>query len=102
MSSTPKTDNYKQQGREWLPLGLYEDMESLYTSEVERSKRKDVLLRAAYDLLMRSDQTGFVQEAKSILVRYDDADCDGNCLMDDIATELDLEEGTKPLKLFGT
>jgi hypothetical protein len=61
--------------------------------------RKDILLRAAYDLLMRSDQPGYIQEAQSILVRYDDADCDGRCLMSDIAIELDIDDGTKPIPL---
>ena len=61
--------------------------------------RKDILLRAAYDLLKRSNQPGYVEEAQSILVRYDDADCDGHCLMNDIAIELDIEDGTKPIPL---
>jgi hypothetical protein len=63
------------------------------------TNRKDILLRAAYDLLMRSDEPGYVQEAQAILVRYDDADCDGHCLMNDIAIELDIDDGTKPIPL---
>ena len=59
-------------------------------------KRKDVLLRAAYDLLKKS-QTHYVQEAIRITVFYDDADCDGYCLMDDIATEIDLDDDEEPL-----
>lgn len=61
--------------------------------------RQEVLLRAAYDLLKRSDQPGYIEEAQNILVRYDDADCDGHCLMNDIAIELDIEDGTKPIPL---
>jgi hypothetical protein len=63
--------------------------------------RKDILLRAAYDLLKRSTEPGYVQDATEILVRYDDADCDGHCLMEDIAIELDIEDGTKPIPLQG-
>ena len=61
--------------------------------------RKTILLRAAYDLLKRSTQDHFVREATSISTRYDDADCDGYCLMEDIATELDLDDDTKPIPL---
>ena len=63
--------------------------------------RKDILLRAAYDLLKRSTKDYYVREATSIVVHYDDADCDGYCLMDDIASELDLENfaDTDPIRL---
>lgn len=63
----------------------------------EKLNRKDVLLRAAYDLLKTTDSQHFVYEATSILVRYDDADCDGHCLMEDIAEVLGLDEGTQPI-----
>ncbi len=61
--------------------------------------RKEILLRAAYDLLKRSTEHNFVQEATSILTHYDDADCDGYCLMEDIATELGLDDDTAPISL---
>jgi allophanate hydrolase subunit 2 len=61
--------------------------------------RKDMLLKAAYDLLKRSDRLGYVQSAQEIQVRYDDANCDGHCLMNDIAIELDIEDGTEPIPL---
>ena len=61
--------------------------------------RKDVLLRAAYDLLKRSTQDDFVRDATGILTRFDGADCDGYCLMDDIASELGLEDGTEPIAI---
>lgn len=62
-------------------------------------ERKEVLLRAAYDLLKRADQSYYVEQATSILVRFDDANCDGYCLMEDIAYELGLEDSTKPIPL---
>jgi hypothetical protein len=61
--------------------------------------RKDILLRAAYDLLTRANRPGYVQDANEILVRYDDADCDGACLRDDIAAELNLDDRTPPIPL---
>ena len=65
------------------------------------SNRKEVLLRAAYDLLKSSTRDHHVREATSIVVRYDDANCDGYCLMDDIAAELDLGDDTQPIPLQG-
>jgi len=61
--------------------------------------RKDILLRAAYDLLRRSTQDHFVREATSILVRFDNANCDGYCLMEDIASELELDDDAEPIPL---
>ena len=61
--------------------------------------RKDILLRAAYDLIKRSTEGSYVEETAAIYVRYDDANCDGHCLMDDIASELGLEERTRPVPL---
>jgi hypothetical protein len=63
------------------------------------SDRKDILLRAAYDLIKSSTQDFYVRETVSIFTRYDDANCDGYCLMDDIALELGLEDGTDPIPL---
>lgn len=53
--------------------------------------RKDILLRAAYDLLKQAKEAPYVLEATNIVVYYDDADCDGNCLMEDIACELGID-----------
>ena len=54
--------------------------------------RRDILLRAAYDLLKRSTRDHYVREATAITVRYDEANCDGYCLMEDIASELDIDD----------
>lgn len=61
--------------------------------------RKEILLRAAYDLLKRSTEGSYVEEATSILVRYDDANCDGYCLMEDIADEIGIDSDTDPIPL---
>jgi hypothetical protein len=61
--------------------------------------RKEILLRAAYDLLKRSTQDHFVREATAIVTRFDDANCDGYCLMEDIATVLGLDDDTEPIPL---
>lgn len=61
------------------------------------NKRKDVLLRAAYDLLTKCDRSHYVLEANAVTVFYDDANCDGLCLREDIAMELGIEDDTDPL-----
>ena len=64
----------------------------------QNTTRRDMLLRAAYDLLKRSTHDYYVREATEIKVRYDDANCDGYCLMEDIASELCID-GEEPIPL---
>ncbi len=60
--------------------------------------RKDVLLRAAYDLLKKCGDSHFVVSPMEVTAFYDGTDCDGSCLMDDIAIELELEQDADPLR----
>jgi hypothetical protein len=53
--------------------------------------RKTTLLKAAYDLLRKCDEGPYVKNALEETVFYDDADCDGFCLMEDIMNELELD-----------
>ena len=62
-------------------------------------KRKDTLLRAAYDLLKRASQDHYVRSATEIPVYYDDANCDGYCLMEDIAEQLGFYDDQEPIPL---
>lgn len=52
--------------------------------------RKIVLLKAAYELLKKQERSTLVLNLLEETTRYDDADCDGRCLMQDIALELGL------------
>ena len=52
--------------------------------------RKEVLLKAAYDLLRKAEDTPYVEDIMHMTVVYDDADCDGACLMQYIADELNI------------
>ena len=52
--------------------------------------RKTILLKACYDMLQKCDQSQYVIPPMETTVFYDDADCDGHCLMDDIAIELEI------------
>jgi len=65
----------------------------------QTTNRKDVLLRAAFDLLKRAKMSRYVLHAPEIVVRYDEANCDGSCLMEDIAIELDIDTTSDPIPL---
>lgn len=60
--------------------------------------RKEILLRAAFDLLRKCEDAPFVQSPFELTAFYDEADCDGYCLMEDIATELGIDKTSKPLR----
>ena len=62
-------------------------------------ERKNTLLRAAYDLIKRSQESVYVEETVSIMTQYDGTQCDGYCLADDIADALGLEAGEDPIPL---
>lgn len=55
--------------------------------------RLKVLLKATYKLLKKQDDSRYVLNLLEESVFYDEAECDGYCLMEDIASELMLEEG---------
>lgn len=57
----------------------------------EYENRKDVLLKAAFDLLAKCNNSATVLHAPATLVNYDDEECDGSCLMEDIADELGFD-----------
>lgn len=63
--------------------------------------RKDTLLRAAYDLIRRSTESPYVVETTRIYTHYDEADCDGYCLMQDISQCLGLDDDCDPIPLKG-
>lgn len=54
--------------------------------------RKVTLLKACYNLLKKQEDSSFVLNLLSEAVYYDEADCDGYCLMEDIKDELGLDE----------
>ena len=50
--------------------------------------RKITLLKACRDLLRKQNDSSYVLNLLSETVFYDDVDCDGYCLLDDIEIEL--------------
>jgi len=63
-----------------------------------RPDRKDILLRAAYDIIRKADLSRYVVSPTETEVFYDDAMCDGSCLMNDIAHELRIDDQAMPLE----
>lgn len=59
--------------------------------------RRDVLLRAAYDILTKCKDSGYVVDPMSQTAYYDGTHCDGSCLYDDIADALGFDEDQPPL-----
>ena len=52
-------------------------------------KRADTLLKATYDLLDKQHGNYYVLNLLAETVYYDGAECDGNCLMEDIDAWMD-------------
>ena len=67
----------------------------------KKKNMKDILLRAAYDLIKRNDGLYYVESAAETKVNYNGADMRGENLMEDIALELGIDEDTEPLPLEG-
>jgi hypothetical protein len=42
-------------------------------------------------MLRQANEDHYVRSPMEIVTHYDDADCDGHCLMEDIAHELEIE-----------
>jgi len=59
--------------------------------------RKDILLRAAFDMIRISERSAVVESPEEIVTYYDGTHCDGSCLAEDIAEELGIERYAEPL-----
>lgn len=55
----------------------------------ETNARAYVLLKAVLDILKKCDDGPFVEDVFEQTAFYDEAECDGYCLRDDIASLLD-------------
>lgn len=53
--------------------------------------RRDILLRAAYDLLQKQHDSGIVLNLLEETAHWDGQDCDGYCLREEIRDLLDLD-----------
>ena len=55
-----------------------------YDNTLDALDRAETLLRATYELLQKADDSPYVENVLALTVDYDEAECDGSCLMDDI------------------
>jgi hypothetical protein len=53
--------------------------------------RRDTLLRAAYDLLKECEEGPYVKDVMSTTAIWDEAECDGYCLMEEIGDLLGID-----------
>ena len=60
-----------------------------FAMDEERAK---ILLKAAYDLLHKQTETPYVLDMLTETAVWDGAECDGYCLLEDIAEFLGIEE----------
>ncbi len=54
--------------------------------------RKITLLKACRELLKKQERSKYVLNLLTETVFYDEVDCDGYCLLDDIVAELEITE----------
>lgn len=55
--------------------------------------RKTILLMACRDMLIKCRDAHYVIDPMVTTVFYDDAECDGSCLLADIEIELEEQKG---------
>lgn len=55
-------------------------------------ERAKILLKAAYDLLHKQTESFYVLNLLTETAVWDGVECDGYCLMEEIAELLDIEE----------
>ena len=71
-------------------LGLYDELIEALTLAIAALERDSTyrralyLLDATYRLLVKQAESRYVLNILETTVDYDDADCDGNCLVEDI------------------
>jgi hypothetical protein len=70
-----------------------EPIEEVTRSYLEKLERALYLLKPIKELLERCDESPIVLDALSdVMLHYDDAECDGHCLLEDINAVLEEEE----------
>lgn len=83
---TPRTDNFKSQGREWLPLGIFEKVERELTAALEASTQWEAEAWRSDELLEQRDNelTAAREEIKELNDKLDDAVSDATNAVNDI------------------
>ena len=82
------------EGLEKIHAVTYEDYERIEKTRqllewLKELLRARVLLKATHELLEKADDSPYVLNALEIIVNYDGAECDGQCLKEDIEYHFD-------------
>lgn len=90
--------NYSDYYDDALEMGIKAlEQQKEYEKQFSELQRAKVLLKATLDFLKAAKRNPYVADVLSMLIYYDEANCDGYCLMDDIEKyfdEFDTERGT--------
>lgn len=82
--------NYSDYYDDALEMGIKAlEQQEDYAKQFRELQRARVLLKATLDLLKAAERNPYVEDVLSMFVHYDDADCDGSCLMEDIENYFD-------------
>jgi len=68
---TPRTDNYKAQGREWLPLGIFEDVERENSRLREALALADKAIVAGQACRSEAEFNRWMRDSQSLRPRAD-------------------------------
>ena len=92
LSNSRQKDDFKTHNKVIDSLMKEQDeLSKKYLRLLEENKRAKTLLKATYDLLKKCDDSYHVKDVLGEKVMYDNAECDGICLMEDIESFLTEE-----------
>ena len=55
----------------------------------EQQEQATKLLKATLDILKQCDEGGYVKNVMEVTAIWDEAECDGNCLMEEVESLID-------------
>ena len=67
-------------------------LDKMYIKALMFNERAEELLKACVELLNKQNESPYVLNLLDELIYYDDCECDGNCLLEDIENLLKYRE----------
>lgn len=81
---------FMDQGLSATGIEEYEEEPCFYLKNPDKEDRGETLLRACLDLLKKQEESAVILNLLETIVFYDEAECDGRCLMEDIENYLEV------------
>ena len=75
--------NCKESFLNWLRSELDETKDRASMAQTAE-QRAEILIKATYDILKKCEESPYLSDILSVTATWDDAECDGSCLKDDI------------------